>query len=178
MSDPAGMSDEDGDPPQDRPQRIFERLMADLDYAMFVITTAADGERAGCLIGFATQVSIHPPRFLVGISEKNRTHRVAERAGVVAVHFLPRRETGLAELFGGETGDEVDKFERCRWRPGPEGVPVLEDLGNWFAGRIVERVDFGDHTGLLLAPIDGEAGRGEPSLDFHRARRIEPGHAP
>jgi hypothetical protein len=31
--------------------RSFQALVADLDYPMFVVTTAAGG-RAGCLVGF------------------------------------------------------------------------------------------------------------------------------
>ena len=42
----------------------FERLVATLDYPLYVVTTALEQQPAGCLIGFATQCSIHPPRFL------------------------------------------------------------------------------------------------------------------
>jgi flavin reductase (DIM6/NTAB) family NADH-FMN oxidoreductase RutF len=156
----------------------FAELVAQLDYSMLIVTTAADGERAGCLIGFATQVSIDPPRFLACLSVKNRTFRVAERADVLVVHFVTVEDGELAELFGGRTGDEVDKFAHVDWRPGPEGAPVINELQNWFAGRILERHDFGDHLGFLLEPIEGEAGRGESTLTFHRAKRIEPGHEP
>ena len=156
----------------------FPQLMALLDYSMLVVTAASDGERAGCLVGFASQVSIHPPRFLVCLSDKNRTFRVAQKARVLVVHFVPAEKRELAELFGGETGDEVDKFERCDWHPGPDGTPVLDALENWFAGRILEQTPFGDHWGFVLEPLEGQAGRGEGSLTFHRARSIEPGHAP
>src|SRR5689334_7925211 len=92
----------------------FTSLMGELDYPMFIVTTSADdGERSGCLIGFATQISIKPPRFLVGLSDKNRTYRVVQRADHVAVHFVPADGTEIAELFGSETGDEIDKFTRC-----------------------------------------------------------------
>jgi flavin reductase (DIM6/NTAB) family NADH-FMN oxidoreductase RutF len=157
-------------------EKTFQELVAQLDYPMFIATVAAGGELAGCLIGFATQCSIHPPRFLAGISDKNRTHRVAMRADRMAIHLVPERATALAELFGGETGDEVDKFERCSWRPGPGGVPLLDECPNRFVGRVLERVDFGDHTGLVLEPIEAEAHRESGQLGFHRARRIEPGH--
>jgi flavin reductase (DIM6/NTAB) family NADH-FMN oxidoreductase RutF len=156
----------------------FSELVSQLDYSMLVVTTALDGQQAGCLVGFASQVSIHPPRFLVCISDKNRTFRVAEQAEVLAVHFVPEEARELAELFGGETGDEVDKFERCQWREGPAGVPIVAALENWFAGRVLERLEFGDHRGFLLEPIDGAVGRGESTLTFHRAKRIEPGHEP
>jgi flavin reductase (DIM6/NTAB) family NADH-FMN oxidoreductase RutF len=156
----------------------FEELVAQLDYSMLIVTAAAGGQRAGCLIGFATQVSIHPPRFMACLSVKNRTFRVARDADVLVVHFVTEDDGDLAELFGGETGDEVDKFTRCAWHPGPNRTPVVDQLQNWFAGRILERHDFGDHHGFVLEPIDGEAGRGEKTLTFHRAKRIEPGHEP
>ncbi len=156
----------------------FQRLMAELDYSLLIVTVAADGERAGCLVGFASQVSIRPPRFLVGLSVKNRTYRVARDAEVLVVHFVPERSVQLAELFGGETGDETDKFARCEWSPGPDGAPVLAELEDWFAGRVLERFPFGDHCGYLLEPIDGQAHRSGSPLTFRRAKWIEPGHEP
>jgi flavin reductase (DIM6/NTAB) family NADH-FMN oxidoreductase RutF len=157
----------------------FQRLMAQLDYSLFIVTVASGEELSGCLVGFASQVSIHPSRFLVGLSVKNRTYRVAcAGADTLVVHFVPEQAEHLAELFGGETGDEVDKFARYRWRPGPGGAPVLDDLEDWFAGRVLDRIPFGDHCGFLLEPIDGEAHRSGSPLTFRRAKRIEPGHAP
>lgn len=156
----------------------FTQLVAQLDYSMFIVTTAAGGERSGCLIGFASQVSIHPPRFLACLSVKNHTYRVAQNASVLVVHFVGVEDQALAELFGGQTGDEVDKFAQTEWRPGPEGAPIVTGLENWFAGRILEQLDFGDHHGFVLEPIEGQAGRGEQTLTFHRAKRIEPGHPP
>ena len=50
------------------PHRTFNALASELDYPMFVVTTAAGGAPAGCLVGFATQCSIDPPRFLVCLS--------------------------------------------------------------------------------------------------------------
>ena len=156
----------------------FDRLMGTLDYPMFIVTAAAGGERSGCLVGFATQASIHPPRFLIGLSDKNRTHRVALEAETLAVHFVASDQDALAELFGGQTGDEVDKLARVEWRPGPGGAPLLEACPNRFAGRILERVDFGDHVGFLLEPVEVEVGPGQAEFTFHRAKRIEPGHEP
>jgi flavin reductase (DIM6/NTAB) family NADH-FMN oxidoreductase RutF len=158
--------------------RSFERLMGELDYSLLIVTARAEDQRAGCLVGFASQVSIHPPRFLVCLSIKNLTYRVAIRARVLVVHFVPQRAEELAVLFGGETGDDTDKFARCRWREGPEETPVVLELKDWFAGRILQTVDFGDHCGFLLEPLDGEAQRSGDPLTFRRAKRIEPGHEP
>jgi flavin reductase (DIM6/NTAB) family NADH-FMN oxidoreductase RutF len=109
----------------------FDQLVGLLDYPMFVVTTRAGDELGGCLVGFTSQVSIRPSRFLVGLSKRNRTYRVARRATHLAVHLLPRRHRALARLFGGETGDRVNKFDRCAWSAGPEGVPVLDGAIWW-----------------------------------------------
>ena len=154
----------------------FNSLVGDLDYPMFIVTACAGGERSGCLIGFATQTSIDPPRFLVCLSRKNRTYRVAVRAALLGVHFVPAEAEALAELFGGRTGDEVDKFEHCAWRPGPEGTPLLDACPNRFVGRVLERVDAGDHDVFLLAPVLAERGTDAEEFTFHRAKRIDPGH--
>ena len=101
---------------------------------------------------------------------------MARDAESMAIHLVPEGAAELAELFGGETGDEVDKFERCAWRPGPDGVPLLDDCPNRFVGRILERLDFGDHVGMVLEPLVAEEDEQSGQLGFHRAKRIQPGH--
>jgi flavin reductase (DIM6/NTAB) family NADH-FMN oxidoreductase RutF len=103
---------------------------------------------------------------------------VLQGADLLGVHFVSEDENGLAELFGGETGDEIDKFKCCEWHEGPGGVPMLDELPNRFVGRILERLDAGDHDALVLEPLAAERPEPEHELTFHRARRIEPGHAP
>lgn len=155
----------------------FERVVGGLDYPMFVVTTALGDERAGCLVGFATQCSIDPPRFLVCISDKNRTHRVLERgADALVVHVAPRDAAELVELFGGETGDDSDKFARCAWTEGPRGLPILDDCKSWFAGEVMESIPLGDHVSRVIEPLEGSAEYDGPAYPFSLAKEIEPGH--
>lgn len=155
----------------------FSDIMSRLDYPMFVVTTHAGGERSGCLVGFATQTAIDPPRFLVAISDKNRTFRVASAADHLAVHVLSSENRALSELFGELTGDDVDKFARCSWREGPHGLPVLDEAAGWFTGRILGKTALGDHVGFLLEPDRGELrGELEDLLTFRDVSDMEAGH--
>jgi flavin reductase (DIM6/NTAB) family NADH-FMN oxidoreductase RutF len=95
----------------------FDALIGQLDYPMFVATRSRAG--AGCLVGFATQCSVGPPRFPICLSQTNRTCRIAREA-TIGVRLGP----SSAALFGGETGDEVDKFAHCEWDEGERGVPL------------------------------------------------------
>jgi len=141
-----------------------------------VIVTA---ERSGCLVGFSTQVSIAPPRFLVCISKANHTWDPAMRADAVVVHVLDESDERVAEVFGSLTGDDVDKLSLVEWHEGPDGLAVLDTTAGWFAGRVLNRIDMGDHTGLVLSPYAGEVRRA-PSrqLGFQEVKGMAPGHSP
>jgi flavin reductase (DIM6/NTAB) family NADH-FMN oxidoreductase RutF len=155
----------------------FEKLVALLNYPMFVVTTEADGVLAGCLVGFASQTSIHPPRFLVGLSKQNHTFRVAADATHLAVHVFDRAHVGVVELFGSQSGDVINKFDRCSWHRGPAQIPVLDDAAAWFVGTIVDRISLGDHVAHLLEPVDGEPPHElEHWVSFADVQDMQPGH--
>jgi len=145
-------------------------VLDELDYPMFIATVPG----AGCLVGFATQVSIDPLRFLACLSDKNQTYRLARESSHMAVHVVPENREDLAELFGGETGDEVDKLAQIECGEGPGGVPLISGCP-YLVGRIVEQLNFGDHMGFVLDVVETQGGaRG---IGFQRVKRIEPGHS-
>jgi len=157
--------------------KTFLELAGALDYPLFIVTAADADRREGCVIGFATQCSFHPARFLACLSRENRTFRFALGVDALAVHLVPRARADLAQLFGGETGDEIDKFAHCAWHPGPRGLPILDDCPSWFAGAICERIDLGDHVGFLLEPFEAHFAPGEEIVFFQAVKdAIEPGH--
>ncbi len=159
------------------PASTFLKLAGSLDYPLFIVTASQGEHREGCVIGFATQCSFHPARFLACLSRENRTYRLALDVDALAVHLVPRAQEGLATLFGGETGDDVDKFERCDWRAGPRGLPILDGCPSWFAGTIRARHDLGDHVGFLLDPVEACFAPGEELVHFQDVKDvIEPGH--
>jgi hypothetical protein len=98
-----------------------------LNYPMLAVTTVADGERAGCLVGL-------------------------------------------------ETGDDVDKFAHCRWHPGPLGMPIIDQCGRWFVGRILERATLGDDVAFVLDPIAAADDGVSENLTFAQVKHLEPGH--
>jgi flavin reductase (DIM6/NTAB) family NADH-FMN oxidoreductase RutF len=163
----------------------FETVADLLDYPMVVVTTAARAQEstrpamAGCLVGFTSQLSINPARFLVGLSNKNHTFRIADQATHLVVHLLGKEHRDVASLFGEQTGDETDKFAQCTWRPGPGGAPILDHVAGWFSGRILERIPIGDHVGFLLEPTGGQVRKADESvITLNDVRDLHPGHEP
>ncbi|UDY38098.1 flavin reductase family protein [Dermatobacter hominis] len=157
--------------------------MGSVDPPMYVVTArGADGEPVGCLVGFATQVSIRPPRFAVLVSRLNHTFGPAMAAEHLVVHVLRKGDDDLARRFGGETADDlpdggVDKFVGLAVRDGPGGAPVIDGL-DWFGGRVFGRYDCGDHVAVVLDPEGGEAPRAAlPAYGLQDAFGVvDPGH--
>jgi flavin reductase (DIM6/NTAB) family NADH-FMN oxidoreductase RutF len=102
---------------------------------------------------------------------------LAQRAAVFAVHVVDEDNKAIAQLFGGETGDEVDKFAQVRWHY-VDGVPILEDCPRWFTGAVLEQIEMGDHVGHLLEPLRVETGPASGQLTYQQARDIKAGHKP
>ena len=154
----------------------LDEFVEGLDYPVFVVT-ATDGEdRGGCLVGFATQASIDPARFLVGLSKANATTRVVADVEFLAVHRLGRDQLELARLFGEESGDWTDKLAEVRWSEGPHGVPVLADAAAYLVGRIIDRFDLGDHIGMLLEPVTAQRMAADATLMFTDVQDLDAGH--
>ncbi|SON62605.1 4-hydroxyphenylacetate 3-monooxygenase reductase component [Mycobacterium simulans] len=142
----------------------FDDLMAMLDGPGFVVTTQADGHPSGCLVDFATQTSVQPPSFMVGLPRSAGTAEVASRSEHLAVHVLAQRQQLLAGLFANQTDEEIDPFVRCKWRAGPYGMPILDDAVAWFVARTASRSDVGDYVAYLLEPVSVSAPESEEDL--------------
>lgn len=155
----------------------FDSLMTQLDVPMVVVTTTNDQEQAGCLVGFHAQSSIEPRSLSVWLSKANHTFRVATMAEAFVVHFLTEDDIDLATLFGTASGDDIDKFDRCRWHEGPHGVPVLDDCANHVVGRKVALLDTAvDHVCLVLDPVDTVYGGEFRPLHLSDVSHLRAGH--
>ena len=155
----------------------FSTLMFALDPPMVIVTAAAAGERAGCLVSFHAQSSIDPERYCVWLSKANYTHDVALQTGHLAIHFLAESDLKLAELFGSQTGDTVDKFAGLQVTEGPGGLPLLAQCPRWLAARRIALLDDGgDHVTVLTEPVATQASGPFSPLRVAQAGHIRPGH--
>jgi flavin reductase (DIM6/NTAB) family NADH-FMN oxidoreductase RutF len=157
----------------------FNAVVSSQDPGLIVVTTAEAGERAGCLVSFHSQSSIEPHRYCVWLSKANHTYRVALRSTHLAIHFLTSRDVALADLFGGQTGDDGDKFAGLRVSPGPGGVPVLRDCPHWLAARRTALLDEGgDHVCVVTEPVTGHSSGPFEPLRTSGAGHIVAAHRP
>lgn len=156
----------------------FTTLMSSTDPPLVVLTTAAAGEQAGCLVGFHAQSSIDPHRYSVWLSKANHTYRVGLRATAFGLHFLTEDDLDLAERFGTLSGDDgTDKFAGLALDH-DAGVPLLRACPHRL---VVERIamldDGGDHVCVTTRVRSAHTSGGFVPLRVSEAAHLEAGHA-
>lgn len=155
----------------------FDTLMASTDPTLIVFTTAAEDERAGCLVGFHAQSSITPQHYCVWLSKANHTYRVSLRATHFAVHFLTATDAALAEHFGTLSGEDTDKFAGLDVDPDENGVPLLTACPNRMTlERIAVLDDGSDHVCLTTRVHSANTKGAFEPLRLANATHLVPGH--
>jgi flavin reductase (DIM6/NTAB) family NADH-FMN oxidoreductase RutF len=155
----------------------FDTLMASADPPLIVLTTAAEDERAGCLVGFHVQSSITPEHYCVWLSKANHTYRVSLRAAHFAVHFLTDQDLAIAERFGTRSGEDTDKFAGLDLDVDEFGVPLLRACPNRMSLERIAVLDVGGDHVCLTARVTSAAAREEfVPLRVSNATQLDPGH--
>ena len=138
-------------------ENAFDGLMASADSSLIVVTTAAEDERAGCLVGFHAQSSMSPEQYGFWLSKANHTYQVSLRSTHFAIHFLTADDRAMAQRFGARSGEDTDKFRGLDLTTSKYEVPLLSALPNRL---VVERIamldDGGDHVCTTARVISSE----------------------
>ena len=155
----------------------LDDLMTSVDPALIVVTTAAEGVLAGCVVGFHSQSSMDPEHYCTWLSKANQTYRVALRAKHLAVHFLSVQDLEVARHFGTISGEDTDKFAGIDFEPDEYGVPLLAACPNRVRLERIALLDDGsDHVCVTSKVLSVEKGEPFDPLRLADASGLEPGH--
>jgi len=158
-------------------EKAFDTLMAAADPPLIVVTTAAEGEQAGCLVGFHVQSSITPRHYCVWLSKANHTYRVSLRSTHFAVHFLTADDLALAERFGTLSGEDDDKFAGLDVALDEYGVPLLGACPNRMSLERISMLDDGsDHVCVTSRVRSAHTDGVFTPLRVSDAAHLDPGH--
>ncbi|BCJ40113.1 hypothetical protein GCM10010168_29710 [Actinoplanes ianthinogenes] len=130
-----------------------------------VVTTVHGGHDVGLTINSFTSVSLVPPLVLWCLRRDSRCHPAFVTTPRFAVNVLAAGQRELAERFAGPG----DRFRGIASRPGPEGLPLLEDVAAYLICRTRRLIPAGDHV-ILIGEVVGHEMRPEPSLLFTAGR--------
>ncbi len=115
-------------------------------YGVYIATCKADDKANGLTMGWVTQVSLDPALLAIAVNKSWYTHGLLTKSGHFVLHVLAEDQVELARKFGTTHGWDTDKFEGVEWRPGVQGIPVLQGCKAVIECRMIQAVDAGDHT--------------------------------
>ncbi|MBM4408273.1 MAG: flavin reductase family protein [Chloroflexi bacterium] len=136
--------------PVDR--RSFFDIMGTAPAAVTVVTTIdAAGRPRGLTVGAVCSVSAEPPLLLICVDQASRTLLALRERGAFTVNFLDGDGAEVARRFASPV---ADRFAGIPWRPGQNGLPILDQDGLAHAEcRIVQELASGDHV-ILIALVE------------------------
>ena len=132
------------------------KVMYQLSYGLFVLTSAASGRESGCIINTAGQVTGEPNRISIAVNKSNFTHDLVTESGKFNLSILSE-SAGFDTFkhFGFQSGRETATFggsEACR--RSANGLYYITAGTNGFLSATVEQaLDLGTHT-LFIAGVD------------------------
>ncbi len=132
------------------------KVMHNLTYGLFVLSTRSGEKKAGCIINTVMQVTSKPQRITVTVNKANHTCELIRESGVFAVCILTEDAPfGLFQHFGFQSSRDVDKFAGLNVGEDANGVPYLTWAScGYLSCRVISSMDLGTHIQFLADVID------------------------
>jgi 3-hydroxy-9,10-secoandrosta-1,3,5(10)-triene-9,17-dione monooxygenase reductase component len=130
--------------------RSFRDALGRLATGVAFVTATPDGEPAGLIVNSLTSVSLEPPLISFCPSRSSLTWSRMRRAGRFGVNILGRHHEPFAKRA---TPADADRFANPNWKPGPRGVPLLNNALATLECEIVAEHAAGDHW-IVVGRVD------------------------
>ncbi|MEP5155364.1 flavin reductase family protein [Planktotalea sp.] len=132
-----------------------------------VVTSVGDeGKPVGMTINSFSSVSLDPPLVLwsIGLETPSRSAYAAHPSFAINIMCAQSKELSLHFARPSE-----DKFAGIDWRPGIDGVPVLDAALATFECTVEDRIVSGDHE-IFIGRVMSMGQREADPLLFHRGK--------
>lgn len=147
---------------------LDSKAMFSMSYGLYVVSAEADGQKSGCVINTAVQVTGKPIRMSVAVHKDNVTAGVIQRAGAFTVTALDQTCDMLyIGNFGFRTSANYDKFEKYETAVSEVGSPYCPEHACAVYGcKLIDTVDVGTHYLFIGEVVQAERLSDEPPLTY------------
>ena len=130
------------------------KALFNIGYGLYVITSNDGKKDNGLIVNTVTQVTNTPNRIAVTINKENYSHHIIKQTGKMNINCLSTDAPfKVFEVFGFQSGRNVDKFADCEPLRADNGLVFLPRYINSFMSLKVEQyVDLDTH-GMFICSI-------------------------
>ena len=126
----------------------FKSGMRKFASGVALITSAANGQRAGLIATAISSVSTSPPTLLVCVNRNASAHDVIEHSGALGVNLLSAGDLALVDVFS-KPARRAERFASGDWRTLITGAPMLASALASFDCQVAQRLTYETHTIFL-----------------------------
>ena len=125
-----------------------------IGYGLYVVTSNDGKKDNGLIVNTVTQVTNTPNRVAVTISKENYSHHVIKNTGIMNVNCLSvEAPFKVFEVFGFQSGRNVNKFVDCEPKRSDNGLVVLPKyINSYMSLKAEDYVDLGTH-GMFICSV-------------------------
>jgi flavin reductase (DIM6/NTAB) family NADH-FMN oxidoreductase RutF len=145
-------------------QEQFRAALGSFASGVTVVTTKdANGKLLGITVSAFCSVSLSPPMVLICIEKTAGSHYAFEESNVFIVNILREGQSAMSERFASL---HEDKFLGLDFKPGIDGVPIIEDALAVLECRVKFSYHGGDHSIFVGEVENVSVDNGQPLLYF------------
>jgi len=119
---------------------------------LFILTACGpDGAETGMLASWVQQASFEPPTVTVAVNRKRYINDWLQTGAVVALSLLGESNKSLLSHFARGFEPGAAAFTGVDLDRTPQGCPAMVAALGWLEGRIMGRLEAGDHMVYAVA---------------------------
>ena len=139
-----------------------------IGYGLYVVTSNDGKKDNGLIVNTVTQVTNTPNRLAVTINKENYSHHVIRQTGRMNINCLTEDAPfNVFEVFGFQSGRNVDKFADCEPLRSDNGLVFLPRYINSFLSLKVEQyVDLDTHGMFICSVTEARVLSDRPTMTY------------
>jgi flavin reductase (DIM6/NTAB) family NADH-FMN oxidoreductase RutF len=149
---------------------LFRSVMRELASGVVLVTSAFEGNRAGCAVSSVSSLSLEPASLIVCLNANSSTLRSIRAGGAFAVNVLADRHHSLAQRFASTSMRGEDRFAEGDWDSTRGGPPRLRDALAVVDCRLERIVEHSTHAIIIGSCVAAAKGQAGPALVHWRSR--------
>ncbi len=146
----------------------FKGMFRGYPAGVAVVTADRGGTPAALTVTSLASVSAEPPLMTFSVSDFSSSAPAVRGAETVVIHLLSSQQLWLAQLCA---TSGVDRFaDPTTWSRLPTGEPYFPAAAAWIRARVVQQIDAGTATILLVHAREGARAADadlQPPLVYH-----------
>lgn len=155
-----------------------ERILWNLSYGVYVVSTINGDKPTGCIANSVMQVTAIPATIAVSMHHDNFTHSCIRSSGHFSISILSEDcKPAILARFGFQSGKNIDKFQGIEYKE-IHGMPVLTDSIGYMNCKVISSMDVGTHTIFVGEVEDAECFSESCPMTYAYYHQVRKGKTP